>query len=81
MNPRDLCDVGRADLCNPRGVTAVGSQAGFNLQPEASGELQSEGISGREADVSPRLRRHQLDIPSAGERRDEPSCMVLGSPC
>lgn len=44
--------VGGADLCNPRGVSGVGSHAGFNLQP--SEELQSEGISGPEADVSPR---------------------------
>lgn len=58
MNPCDLCDVGGADLCNPRGVSAVGSQAGFNLQPLASGGLQSEGISGWEADVSPRLLCH-----------------------
>lgn len=59
MNPCDLCEVGGADSCNPRGVTAVGSQAGFNLQPPASVEPQSERISGWEADVSPGLQRHR----------------------
>lgn len=62
--------VGGADLCNPRGVSGGGSQAGFNLQPPASGDPQSEGISGREADVSPRLprrpARHSIGHPPEG---------------
>lgn len=62
--------MGGADLRNPRGVTGVGSQAGFNLQPPASGDLQSEGISGREADVSPRPpcrpARHSIGHPPEG---------------